>query len=269
MTATQWMVAELTAAPSVAAQFTAAQYAEVGLIVFFGSIVQGTVGFAAGLFGIPLLLLAGLELPQAIMIVLIAGFGQNMLGSYKLWHAVEPRIALRPIVIRFAALPLGVGALYLLHGVGEQRIKQLVGLVLLAIVVLQLTLRVRPRARLHPAWEWVAFGASGFIAGMCAMGGPMIVLWVMAHDWPAERSRGFLFFVFAVTLVPQAVILWLVFGNQLVGAIELGLMGIVVMVAGTTLGLRIGHTLPRARLRRLTYILLVLVALSAILAPLV
>ena len=41
--------------------------------------------------------------------------------------------------------------------------------------------------RVLPGW---------FLLGLCGMGGPVMVLWVLAHDWPMNKARAFLFFLF-------------------------------------------------------------------------
>ena len=53
------------------------QYLLVSLILFASSVVQGAVGFASGLFGIPLLMLTGISLPDAVAISLVAAAVQN------------------------------------------------------------------------------------------------------------------------------------------------------------------------------------------------
>jgi hypothetical protein len=46
----------------------------------------------------------------------------------------------------------------------------------------------------------IAFAAAALgLAGICGMGGPPLVLWAMAHDWPADKVRAFLFACFAAT----------------------------------------------------------------------
>ena len=48
----------------------------------------------------------------------------------------------------------------------------------------------------------LTFTGSGVLAGLCGMGGPPLVLWAMAHDWPTQRIRGFLFAPGASAIIP-------------------------------------------------------------------
>ena len=48
-----------------------------------------------------------------------------------------------------------------------------------------------------------------------------MVLWVLAHDWPMNRARGFLFLIFSTGLIPQGLLMWLFFGAEVVDAMLL------------------------------------------------
>jgi uncharacterized membrane protein YfcA len=240
----------------------------IGAIMFLAGVIQATVGFAGGLFGIPLLVRVGLSLPQAVMVSLIGSLVQSATGAYQLRREIDPRITIRPALIRLITLPVGVYVLGLSQSLPADQIKQLIGVVLLAIVFVQWQWQPAPREKLHAAWEWFALGLSGFMAGFCGMGGPAMVLWVMAHCWSAAKSRAFLFFVFAAGMVPQMLLYWWRFGDDVESAMVLGLVGVVITLAGTFVGLRLGAGLAKHRLRRIAYGLLTLIALDAILSPL-
>jgi uncharacterized protein len=117
------------------------------------------------------------------------------------------------------------------------------------------------------AWELAAFSLSGFLLGFSGMGGPPMVLWVLAHDWPMNRARGFLFFLAATSVVPQGVFLWLRFGSTALDAMLLGAAATPAVLVGLWCGLFLGRLVPDRALRRISVALLVLIALSAILNP--
>jgi uncharacterized protein len=247
--------------------FSLSQYAAVSLILFAGSIVQGAVGFAAGLFGIPLLVIAGISFPDAVAISLAASAPQNVIPAWLLRREIDFRAALRPALLRIALLPLGVLALDLVSRHGESLASQLVGAVVLTIVAVQRGFSAKPRERLHPVWEWTAFSLSGLLLGFCGMGGPPMVLWVLAHDWPMNRARAFLFFLAAMSVIPQALFLWLRFGNTAVDAMLMGAAATPAVLVGLWCGLYLGRLVPDRALRRLSIAMLVLIAASAILNP--
>jgi len=179
------------------------------------------------------------------------------------------RVALRPSIIRLITLPPGVATLYWVGNPNNDVASQIVGCIVLLILGTQWILSVPPQDHLHWGWEIPAFGMGGFLLGLCGMGGPMMVLWVMAHRWPIVRAKAFLYFIFATGMIPHAFFLWLFFGNSLFAAFWLGIAGIPALIVGMLIGLKIASHLPDHVVRRLTIGVLVVIALSSILVPMV
>lgn len=244
------------------------QLALVWLAVAIASIVQGTVGFASGLLALPILVLAGWSLPEAIAINLVAGVAQNLYGAWRLRAAIAWPEWLWPNLLRLAALPLGVWALTYVDELDPAVVRQFIGAVILAVVAAFWLWRVKPRERLHAGWTYLAMSTSGFTAGLCGMGGPQMVLWLSAQLWPAARARAFLFFAFALTLVPHTALLVLGFESKAVAALQVGVSALPAALGGIAIGVTIGNRLPRERLRRMMLGVLALVAVSAIVTPL-
>ncbi len=247
---------------------TLTQYLLVSLIVLTSSVLQGAVGFASGLFGTPLLmLLTGISLPDAVAISLVASAFQNCIAAWQLRREIDFRRSLRPILIRFATLPLGVLALYFVGQQGNAVASQVVGVIILAIVAVQQLSQVPPQPRLHPAWEWSAFGLGGFLLGLCGMGGPPMMLWALAHDWPMNRTRAFMYFIFATGIVPQALLLWAAFGHGILWSMLLGAAVLPAVLVGLYSGLWLNKLISDRVLRGLCVAVLVLIAVSAIVSP--
>jgi uncharacterized membrane protein YfcA len=244
-----------------------APYLTVFVILLLSSVIQGAVGFAGGLFSIPLLILAGSSLPEAVSINMIASTVQNALGAWQLRREIDYAAVVRPTIIRFLTLPLGVWTLWLVGSTSKDLASQVVGVIILLILAVQWLLSVPPQDKLYWGWEVVAFAGGGFLLGLCGMGGPLMVLWVMAHRWPIVRAKAFLYFLFATGLIPQAFFLWLFFGTNIFAAITLGLLGIPALVIGMLLGLAIGSRLTDRVVRRITIAILILIALSSIIMP--
>ena len=242
-------------------------YLLVSLIILASSVVQGAVGFASGLFGTPLLMLTGRSLPDAVAISLVTSAFQNCSAAWQLRRDIDFRLALRPMVIRLALLPVGSAALYAVGKENNALAGQIVGVVILGIVVVQQVLQVPPQPRLHAAWEWLAFGLGGFLLGLCGMGGPPMMLWALAHDWPMNRLRAFMYFIFVTGLIPQALLLWLAFGKEILWPMLLGLAVLPAVLVGLYLGLYLSRVLSDRVLRSVSISVLVLIALGAIASP--
>jgi uncharacterized protein len=247
--------------------FTLSDYLLISLILFASSILQGAVGFASGLFGIPLLMLTGISLPEAVAMSLVASAAQNCIAAWQLRRLIDFRLAMRPVIIRLATLPLGVLTLYAIGQSNKDLASQVVGCVVLGIVIVQQVWRVAPQPRSHEAWEWLAFGMGGFLLGLCGMGGPAMALWVLAHDWPMERARAFLYYIFVTGIPAQAFLLWLAFGQNVLHAMLLGVAMFPAVLIGLYAGLYVGRLIPDRVLRDLSLGILALIAISAIVSP--
>jgi uncharacterized protein len=247
--------------------FTLSHYLLISLILFASSILQGAVGFASGLFGIPLLMMTGVSLPEAVAVSLVASAAQNCIAAWQLRRLIDFPLALRPIIVRLATLPLGVLALYAIGKGNKDLASQVVGCVVLAIITIQRIWQVQPQPKIAEVWEWLAFGLGGFLLGLCGMGGPAMALWVLAHDWPMDRARAFLYYIFVTGIPVQAFLLWLAFGNDVLHAMLLGLAVFPAVLIGLYAGLYVGRLIPDRVLRNLSLAILAVIAISAIASP--
>lgn len=232
-------------------------------IAFSGGLFQGMVGFGFGLLSVPLLLAGGAPVPTVLAMVSICTAIQAGSGVHHLRHAVPWKEVGISFVIRGAAMFLGVWTLRILVGYPVSRIKFLVGGIVLLLVLLQAVWQPQPRSELRGGWTLAAFLASGFAGGLCSMGGPPLVMWVMAHDWTTERMRGFLFAAFMTTVPLQLLLLYWLFGRDVFPGMALGVALSPAVLAGSMAGLRIGGRFSKAGLRYVAYGVLVLIAVNS------
>ncbi|MEX0744683.1 MAG: TSUP family transporter [Phycisphaeraceae bacterium] len=247
---------------------TVEQIIFVGVIVIIGSALQSAVGFGFGLFAIPLALWIGVPLPMAVTIMLISTAVQ---GGWSCWHH-RTHLPWRPVIpivlLRLVTIPIGVLLLGLLVHTNEATIRQVVGVLLLVMIGLQLGLRIEPREKVHPSWTVVAGSSSGILGGLIGMGGPPLVFWLMAHDWPPQVVRSF-HWVGGLLLAPVSIgMLWLRFGEQAIDASFIAAGYVPLTLGGTALGLWAGSHLSMARLRIATFVVLIIVSVSLIVSPL-
>ena len=237
--------------------------------VAFACAVQGAVGFGAGMFSISLMVWAGVELPSAIMIIGCGAAAQCGWNLYRYRSHVTFKELLPLFFARVLMMPVGVMLLGLLVGLGTGRVKQFVGLMLLIVLLIQWLGRVKPREHIGRGWTVLAGSLSGLGAGMVGMGGPPVVLWVMAHDWPARKSRSFLWASFLMLIPLNMTMLQVRFHGRLWGAMLIGLCLTPVVVVAAELGQRLGGLMNRRRLRAVALTLLLLLAVASILGPLI
>lgn len=245
------------------------QYMAVAGSLFAAMVLQGAVGFGSGLLAIPLMLWAGVGLPVAIGTLPGAVLVQTGYSAWRYRVHVRWRETVWLTVARYVTLPVGVWLLVLLAGQTLGLAKQVIGVALALVVAVQWVARVRPRARVHWAWTPIAGGLSGLMAGAIGMGGPPLVLWVMAHDWPSRRSRAFLWVLFLLVMPPQVALLVWQFGWPVVQALGVGLAAAPLVLAGAHVGEKLGERLNRRRLRQVALVLLLILAVASIVGPMV
>ena len=120
------------------------QYALVGLALVLGSGLQSAIGFGGALVAVPIMLLTGVPAPQAIIMSYMGSLVQAGWGWYRHRDAVPWRATLPMFFLRLATLPLGIWLLVIFVRTDPDRIKQLVGVILLVVLEWRLDL-ILPR----------------------------------------------------------------------------------------------------------------------------
>lgn len=239
----------------------------IAIILSFGIFVQAAAGFAAGMLIVPTLLWCGYTIPAAQTALLVATVPQNIGGVWALRDNINPRQIVWPGLARITFFPIGIACLYWMESFPSDLMKQIVSAFILLATITTLLVRPTPRQRLHPAWSWLTFPLSGFFQGMVGMGGPVMVLWVQAHDWDSKRSRGFLFGMYLVSLLPAFIVLYLTFGERIIPPAITGIASLPLIWIATMLGLKVGSWMGRERLKAVTMTLLILIGLAGLLSP--
>ncbi|MBL1217504.1 MAG: sulfite exporter TauE/SafE family protein [Planctomycetes bacterium] len=239
----------------------------VCLVMIFGSALQSAAGFGFGMATIPLLMVLGAESYEAIAILSICGLGQTLYGGWSLREHVKWKRLTWMILLGSATLPLGVWMQHRLTVLEPETVRQIFGGVILSAVILQTWCRIKPRDHVHPFWGVFAVVISGFIAGLAGMGGPPIVLWIMAHRWSNPESRVTMWLYFAGLTPCQLLFLQQRFGSDVSTSMAAGLILIPITLIGIIPGLWIGKRMSKTTLRRAGYIILTMIALYAICQP--
>lgn len=250
--------------------YSPTQIALIGLIMTFGAVVQGAVGFASGLLGVPLLVLSGFSLPEAATINLVSTSVQNVAGVRKLWSHLDLHELIFPVIIRWLGIPVGAYVAWLADSHLEPaQAKQMIGAILLAIVLLLWVCRVRPRDHLNLFWQGLAFSTSGFMLGFASIGGAPMVIYVNALTWTSAKSRAFMFFCSTMGWPLAAAMFWMKFGEKIIPAALTTFLMLPLIFSGLLLGLRLGHHLPKQFFRKITLGLVIIIAISSILGPMI
>ncbi len=247
---------------------TVSSFLILGVVLTLGIFIQASSGFAAGLLTIPILILGGsFGIPEAQAALLVSTIPQNIYGVWAFRIEIHGRDLAVPGVLRLLGLPIGALILFQIESFPRDAIHQGVGIGVIFATLAILLLRPRPQVSVPIGYTILAFFFSGLLQGLVGIGGPLMVFWVQAHDWGTRRSRGFLFSMYLISLLPAILTLYLVFGDRIVPPMLLTLLLVPWLLVVTWAGLQVGTWLGRERLRQVTLGLLLLLGLVAVLSP--
>ena len=243
------------------------QLVVAAVILFFSSMVQGMIGFAFNLIAIPLLIWNGFGLAQAVVLTSIPIFVQLTTNSWKLRDEIVWSDLKLPIILRYITLPLGIWLLYFIDTQGTTVIKQFVGIVLLLIIFIDFFISFSYREKLPIVWTIFAFGLSGLMLGMLGMGGPPVVLWLMAHNWSVKRSKAFITTLFLVASPVQIALLYYKLDSIVTQTFLWGIMATPIVIIAALIGAKISDRFDKQKMRKVVMFFLLLTALMSILSP--
>lgn len=175
----------------------APQFAIVSLIVLAGSTVLSTVGFGIAVTTSPVLLL--FVDPQTVVIMLnTVSVGLFILVIIQTRRALRVREMAPVAIAGVLGVPVGV---WVLSSISISGLR--IGITVLIILM---TLTLRLRLHVTGARARLVGPLAGFIVGILlaslGIGGPILVLFLLARDWTSHAIRGSLSFYF---LLVQAV----------------------------------------------------------------
>ncbi len=246
---------------------TGLDVALAGLILGLGAVLQSAVGFGMPLISIPLLVLAGQPLPNALSLVLGAALVQTAYGSYVARLEVRWRRSAYLAAIQWVTLFAGVACMSLLVRSDPARVKQVVGLAVVLAVTAQWVFRPEPRERLAVGWGEAAAASAGFLAGAVGIGGPPLVLFALAHRWPPDEFRAFLWSQFLLVIPVLEAALVFRFGTPILAWFGLGVAMAPLVWVGSRLGIAVTRRWDRARLRLAALIVLYAIGLVSLIGP--
>lgn len=240
---------------------------KVGGVMILGSIIQSSSGFGFGLFAIPILLFFGFDLASTVIMVVIGSAIQkitaiNSLKEHLSWKEMAPFV-----FTGLAALPLGIYAMFKVSAMDQPVVKQVIGALVLAVLLLRWKGTIKSRDVVPKIWGYVAGFFSGLLNGFANIGGPPLVLWTLSHRWSNKKMRGTII-AFSLIYVPFQVILMLfTFGPTLYNPMLNTLLMTPAVLAGTWTGLKIGEKISKKHLEIYMQLLLLFIAVSAIVKP--
>lgn len=234
------------------------------LILFVGGFLQSTVGFAYGLFAIPLLMMVGIPVEEVIAVIIVSSSVQGLLAARSLKEYIPRDYIVLPAVLRAIFVVFGVVLLQIIVDFNKQLMQAIIGAVLIISVLALWLVPRRPSTEVKTSWLYVAAPSSGIIGGLIGMGGPPLLLWAIFQPWEPKQLRAWLFTMFLSTLPLQLVIMFIIFGWYIAWGAALGLMCFPVIYLGTRFGVALGNKLSKKQLEILVYIILLILGIKSV-----
>ncbi len=242
--------------------------AKISAVLFLGGFIQSSAGFGFGLFALPLFLFFKLQLHEAVIIVIIGSAIQKTMGIRYFRKVIDLKEISPLIISGLAGLPIGLYLMFRASGLNNSAVKSVIGFLIVFMLILRWSKLIRSVIDMKKIWTFIAGFISGILNGFANIGGPPIVLWVLAQDWENKKMRATII-SFSLFFVPfQIIIMVIMFGKALYSPLICAMLLSPSVIAGSWFGLKFGDRFPRRILERYMEILLLIIALVSILKPL-
>ncbi len=232
------------------------------LVLFLAGLIQGTTGFGSGLVAVPLLMLV-FEPRMAVPLVLISTSLIPALVVYDARKHVEVRRIWPLIPAGIAGIPVGA---YLLLVLDAGVLRVLAGVILAVSTLAFLAGLKSPVSNERAAWVPIGL-ASGMLGGSLSMSGPPVILFLSNQEVGKNTFRANLSFYFMTMVIATAVV-FTAGGLVTQEILELSLMLLPGMLAGTFLGVRLAHRIKETSFDRLVLVFLLILGVAAMLSGL-
>ncbi len=238
-----------------------------GLIIGGCSFIQGVAGFAYSLLAVPLLMLVGFQLPDAVLLSLPGSITTRLLVV----QHCRQHIQWKPLwgMLPFCAIGLVIGVFCLkqLTTLPSETVRQYIGAIILLTVAMRLFVKIEPVDSVLSIWGFTAAFFSGILGGTANIGGPPLVLWVVAHKWSTECTRAIMPAFTLMTTPLQLVLLWIGFGGKMWAGLGLGALYLPLIFLAVWLSNRTSRKLSQERMRLIIITLLAFIGAGYLFSP--
>ena len=214
-----------------------------------GGVVQGTCGFGCGILAM-LGYSSYLPVNQAAAVTSVINFGI----TFPTFLRYRKHLTVKKILLPF--LIYTVSSVLIIHAsvrLNAGLLKRFFGLFLLLLSLYHFTLAGRQPPRWTPLMTVLAFLVSGLGSGLFAVGGPLMVLYFLAHTDSTEEFLADTQMIFAVNALPTLT-MRVRSGLLTAGHVPLLVPGLLGVLGGFWLAGRLAGRLDKPKLTRLVYL---------------
>jgi uncharacterized membrane protein YfcA len=233
--------------------------AAMALILLLGAIVKGAMGVGMPLISIPLLSLL-ISPPVAIGLLAAPVLASNAIQVYET-RALSLSIKRMALLLGCQFITMALTIRWTTT-ISAAALNQWVGA---SIALTALLLMFKPRfhipASIEPLCSALVGAAAGFVGGISAMTGPVVIAYLIALRMNRDTFVGTISMVYLLTAVPlYGLMLW--YGRFGLDVVGWSLLSLLPMLVGMQLGRRLRAYLDEQRFRQLLLVFLLAMALS-------
>jgi uncharacterized membrane protein YfcA len=230
------------------------------IICFIGSMVQGAVSFGYAIVVMSLLPLL-MPVKTASVLTVISSLVIGGTVCWKWRESIDYRAIKIPLIVALAFIPLGV---YLLSVLNDPVLKKILGAVIMLLSLLSLAV-VNREIRFRPDFitQFIVGAFSGLLDGLFNVGGPPMVFFLLAQIKDNITYKASLEFAFII-LMTVTFLSHLLMGNLKAGLTLYIILSCLAAVSGTFLGLKLFRKLKREQLRKLVYVMMLVLGMVLI-----
>ena len=205
------------------------------LAVLVGSYVQGVTGFALGMIIIAIVTaLRAVDVPTVAAVISVLSFANVTVALHGHYREVDRRLFLGLSAGQIPAIAVGVWLLSALDANARTVLELVLG-AFITVSSLSMAIRPRPMESASPAWQSVAAGAAGGIAGgLFAASGPVSGWFCYRQPYPVAVIRATLLACYLVTGATRTLVVG-VSGGLTRDVLLLAAIGLPAVAIGTML----------------------------------
>ena len=229
----------------------------LGIIVFFASIVHGSIGFGFGMISTPLIALFT-DIQTTIMLMLIPTMIVNIVSIVsegKFFEAIKKFW----FIITLMVLGSVIGTILLVHANSEFFKLLLAFIIFLYLLQSRVKMRVSFVSKYPKVSTYILGIFGGTISGLTNVVAPLMIMYTMELNYSKKDTIQLSNLCFLFTKIGQLVV-FLYFGTFTMHTFELSMLSVIAIALGLFLGIKLKKRIDKELYKKILQVLLFIIA---------
>jgi len=229
------------------------------ITMFFGSIIQGATGLGFAIFSMPILTLI-LPIRIATLVVLLSAFIMVLWIFYRMRDYVIVKLVSFTVIGELIGRSIGI---YSLMNLGTSILKNILGVTLIIFSLYFTFYYNKIRINISAKNSFIVGIISGIFGGMFNIGGPPKAIYFFAATSNKMEYQGCLQATNVITTI-YSIFLHLTYGNIDLKILQLSILGMIAVLMGTPIGLKIFKEINKSLLSKFISFLMIIMGVMLI-----